>query len=343
MTDLPRRDLLLGALACGAALVLPPSAARAEVVAAHPRQRVICDNDFNGDPDGLFQLAHHLLCPSVTIPLIVGTHLRPNEPWDPSPTPATDAADRVRELLAVMGMTSQPVLAGAEHNIASRAGWKPSPATAAIVREAMRSDSKLPLYYCAGANLTELALAWLAEPRIGPRLKLIWIGGSEHPGLARPPVGTNEPEYNFTQDPIAAQIIFNESDIEIWQVPRDAYRQMMFSFAELDELVRTGPLGRYLKGRLDIIAAAIAKEVPLGETYVLGDSPLVTLTALQPPFQPDTPSSRYEILPTPGLTAKGDYEPRPQGRPMRVYTSIDAGLTFRDMVAKFRAAGSALM
>ena len=29
-----------------------------------------------------------------------------------------------------------------------------------------------------------LALAWLAEPRIGKRLRLIWIGGSEHPAAA---------------------------------------------------------------------------------------------------------------------------------------------------------------
>lgn len=27
-----------------------------------PIARVIVDNDFAGDPDGLFQLAHHLLC-----------------------------------------------------------------------------------------------------------------------------------------------------------------------------------------------------------------------------------------------------------------------------------------
>ena len=34
--------------------------------------RVIVDNDFAGDPDGLFQLAHHLLCTSVDIPIIIG-------------------------------------------------------------------------------------------------------------------------------------------------------------------------------------------------------------------------------------------------------------------------------
>jgi len=28
-----------------------------------PRMRIIIDNDFGGDPDGLFQLVHHLLSP----------------------------------------------------------------------------------------------------------------------------------------------------------------------------------------------------------------------------------------------------------------------------------------
>jgi hypothetical protein len=35
------------------------------------RVRVIIDNDFSGDPDDLFQLAHHVLSLSVHIPLVV--------------------------------------------------------------------------------------------------------------------------------------------------------------------------------------------------------------------------------------------------------------------------------
>jgi hypothetical protein len=37
--------------------------------------RVIVDNDFSGDPDGLFQMAHLLLSPSVDIRGIIGSHL----------------------------------------------------------------------------------------------------------------------------------------------------------------------------------------------------------------------------------------------------------------------------
>ena len=80
-----------------------------------PRARVIIDNDFSGDPDDLFQTAHHLLCPSVEIPFIVASHLSVGDPWDPSTTQAGNAAAKADELLSVMGMAGKvSVLTGSE-------------------------------------------------------------------------------------------------------------------------------------------------------------------------------------------------------------------------------------
>jgi purine nucleosidase len=310
--------------------------------------RVICDNDWSGDPDGLFQLAQHVLSPSIDIPLIVGSNLPLDMPWAKTKTPASEARDKALELLAVMGRAGNyRVLAGSETAIPKRSDVRPSPATAAIIEEALRQDARGPLVYAAGAGLTELARAWLANPAIGRRLKLIWIGGSEHKGLALPPPNPDPLEFNFGLDPLAAQIVFNESDIEIWQVPRNVYRQMLVSYAELAELAQTGPLGRYLADQVKAIGAMVEKVLPnvifpRSETYVLGDSPLVTLTALQSFFQPDPTSSSYVLLPTPKLGADGGYTDNPSGRPMRVYTQIDTRLTFADMAAKIRAADVAL-
>ena len=69
---------------------------------------------------------------------------------------------------------------------------------------------------------------------------------------------------------------------------------------------------------------------------MLGDSPLVTMTALQASFQPDPASSDYITRPTPRIADDGSYVARADGRPMRVYTRIDMRLTFADMVAKLR-------
>jgi purine nucleosidase len=332
-----RRRVMQVGLAGAALLTAPRLLAQDRPVLS----RVILDNDFAGDPDGLFQLAHHLLSPSVHIPLIVGTHLPANFQWDTSPHQATDAANKARELLAVMDIR-RTVVAGAETGMVSRQQWQPSPATEAIVREIMREDRTEPVYYCAGAGLTELALAWLAEPRIGPKVTLVWIGGNEHPGLALPPPGADQMEFNYSIDPVAAQIIFNESDIAIWQVPRDAYRQLLISNAELAELRETGPLGAYLVGQIEGIWAALknmpgASNLIAAETYILGDNPLVTLTALQAFFQPDPSSSHYHIRPTPRVDDTASYHDRPEGRPMRIYDRIDTRLTFADMAAKFRA------
>lgn len=323
-----------GALAVGLAVDADAALARRASLA-----RVIIDNDFAGDPDGLFQLAHHLLCPSVEIPLIIGSHLPVRFGGQKS---ASEGSAKALELLKVMKLENlHSPIAGSELPISSRATSKPVTATAAIVREAMREDTSEPLFYAAGAGLTDLALAWLAEPRIGRRIKLIWIGGREHPGLAYPPPGPDEAEFNFTIDPVAAQVIFNESDIEIWQVPRDAYRQLLFSNAELEDLAEAGPLGRYLKSEMDGLAVKLASipglpPPPPTEAFVMGDSPLVTLTALLPPIQPDPSSSRYRLNPTPRLTNNGAYQAAPSGRPMRVYTWIDSGLTLRDMASRFR-------
>ena len=132
------------------------------------RCRVIIDNDFSGDPDDLFQLAHHALSPSVEIPFVIGSHLAPGDPFDPSDRQAQNAAAVARELLGLIG-ADIPVIAGSETGLDDPATPKPGPAVDAIIREAMRDDTDLPLYLALGAGLTELAGALLIEPRIAER------------------------------------------------------------------------------------------------------------------------------------------------------------------------------
>jgi purine nucleosidase len=335
-----RRTLLKTAIACSSTAALSPLAAMTPIA---PRMSVIVDNDFSGDPDGLFQLAHQLLSASADIPLIVGSHIQPGSFFDPSDRQAANAAAKASELLRLLKRSGHyRVVAGSETAMANRTAPADGSAAAAVVDTVMRASPAQPLYYAAGGGLTDLALAFLREPAIASRIILIWIGGSEHPGLALPPPGSTPREYNFAIDPMAAEIIFNESAIEIWQVPRDAYRQMLMSFAELDQMAKGGGrLGKYLRGELDRLARRIAEgpekhRNALGDTYIMGDSPLVTLTALQAAFQADPSSSSYERVPTPLLRPDGSYAPNPKGRPMRVYTRIDTRLTFSDMLAKFR-------
>ena len=199
----------------------------------------------------------------------------------------------------------------------------------------MRDDVDTPLYVCAGAGLTEIASAWLLEPRIAERLTLVWIGGPAHADLAVPPPAAMPIEYNLLIDVLAASVVFGDSSLPIWQVPRAAYRQPLASFAELQlRMAGQGPLGDRLFAALDGVRTTAGANGELGETYALGDSPLVLLTALQSAFEPDPSSSRYAVRETPGIGDDGQYRPSPGARPMRVYTHLDNRLMLEDLYAK---------
>jgi purine nucleosidase len=312
------------------------SAWPAEIIAA--RSRVIIDNDFSGDPDGLVQLAHHLLSPSVDVRLVIGSHLREGDPWDPTPDTADRAAVAAGRIAEMTNRPDVAVVAGSNRALVDRATPIHSNAALALIAEAMRDDTDLPLYVTCGAGLTEVASAWLIEPRIAERLTVIWIGGHEHDGLAEPPPGGTDMEYNLHIDPIAGQVVFNESDLRIWQVPRNMYRTVIASRAEL--LVRMRPhgdLGRYLFDALaEVVQKVVALGMQLGETYVLGDSPLVLLTALVTAFEPGAASSFHVTRPCPRIADTGLYEPNPEGRPLRIYTQLDNRTLLEDLYAKLQ-------
>ena len=301
-----------------------------------PRMRVIVDNDFSGDPDGLFQLAHLLLSPSAEVRAIIGSHLNANDGFDPSKTQADNAAKKARELIQVMNVAKDiPVLAGSNTAMMNDSTPVKNEAVNLIIREAMRTDTKLPLYVVCGAGLTEIASAVLTNPQIADKLTLIWIGGPEYAELATPPPGYSDLEYNLNIDQAAARAIFNRSALSLWQVPRNAYRQCLLSYAQLLIKVKpNGKTGAYLSQALETLMGRIQRFINIGETYILGDSPLVLLTALQSSFEPDPSSSQYVVRQAPRINVTGVYAQNHKGRPIRVYTHLDTHLMFDDFFAK---------
>ena len=136
--------------------------------------RVVVDNDFSGDPDGLLALAHHLLAPSNRVVLVTSSFLNPAMPG-PHAT-AADGAALAAELVEVVGGAAPAVVAGSERAFDPVAG-APSAAADAIVAEARRDDP-LPLYVVCGGPLTNVAEALRSAPDIAERFTLVWIGGS---------------------------------------------------------------------------------------------------------------------------------------------------------------------
>src|SRR5688572_31866406 len=128
-------------------LLLSPLATFAQKAGAKPllppRMRVIIDNDFSGDPDGLFQLAHLLLSPSVEVRGIIGSHLKVNDGFDNSKTQAENAAKKAKELLLMMRPGSTiPVYQGSNTGMINDSIPVKSEAVDFIIKEAQRSDTK---------------------------------------------------------------------------------------------------------------------------------------------------------------------------------------------------------
>src|SRR4051794_35620765 len=145
---------------------------------AGPRFRVVSDNDYSGDPDGLYQLVHLLLSPSVDVRGVIGSHLAPGDEHDPSDHTADNALREARKVLELLGRDDVEAVAGSNRGL----GDTPSRGAELIVREAMRDDTEAPLYVTLGAGLTELASAYRLEPAIAGRLTAVWIGGPEYAG-----------------------------------------------------------------------------------------------------------------------------------------------------------------
>ena len=273
--------------------------------------RVVVDNDFAGDPDGLVGLAHHLLSPTNLITTVTSSFLNPR--FAESDATAAEGAVLAAELVDVVGTFRPAVVTGAEE------AWKPgarSPAADAIVAAALSEDD-LPLYVVCGGPLTNVAAALEQEPAIAARMTVVWIGGS---------LAVDAFEYNRDTDRAAAEYVFNRPGLVIHQFPLETYRQCAYSVHELAEDVGTsGRLGAWLWEHYQ----SPPDWVQLGGVWPLGDSPPVLVTALS------TESSRWTTV----TDAPPSFPVRPapsDGAVAHVCTDVNFRLVVGDMLAKLR-------
>ena len=170
--------------------------------------------------------------------------------------------------------------------------------------------------------LTDLASAYLQEPRIAGRLTAIWIGGAPYP--------VGGPEFNLGNDVNAVNVVFG-STMPVWQVPKNVYEMMPVSMAELEYRVRPqGAVGRYLFDQLVAYSQtpeSRASAFRTGESWVLGDNPAPGLLLYEHRFQ-------FDWVPAPYVTADQTYAAIGRNRPIRVYKGIDSRLILDDLYAK---------
>lgn len=278
--------------------------------------RLIINTDAKCEADDQYAIVHAVLSPRLQIKGMIGAHFGTR-----SATTMEDSFNEINHVLDLMGMRGvYEIFHGAPCKMTDKATPVPSEGSNFIIREAMKEDP-LPLFVTFQGPLTDLASAYLQEPRIAERLTAIWIGGGTYP--------EGNAEFNLSNDIVAAHVVFN-SPIPLWQVPKNVYDMVRVGLAELAVKVYPhGKIGEYLYEYLiqHNMKNGHRSEWPKGEVWVLGDSPAVSLLL-------DDQAFDYQMIEAPEINFDMTYKPRPGNRKIRVYQSVDSRFILEDFYAK---------
>ena len=280
--------------------------------------RTVISADTANEADDPFAIAHALLTPVLDIKAIIATHYGIDR--------HADSMERsFSELQRIFDDASCPhkdlIVHGAPCPMPDKATAVPSEGSRLIIEEAMKDDPR-PLYAIFLGPLTDLASAYLEEPRIAGRLTAIWIGGGTYPH--------GSIEFNLGNDVNAVNAVF-ASKLDLWQVPKNVYEMMSVSLAELQlKLKGKNRIGDFLFDQLMEEAwkdTSIRNAFRTGETWVLGDSPAVGLILYEHRWE-------FDWVNAPVIGASQEYIPSLINHPIRVYRRIDSRLILEDMYAK---------
>jgi purine nucleosidase len=281
------------------------------------KMRVIINTDVMNEADDQFALVHALLTPRFKVKGVIAAHFGDIR----SKTSMEDSYAEAKRILSLMGMEgSVDVFKGAVRAIKDESTPEVSEGAELIIREALADDPS-PVYAIFLGPLTDLASAYLMEPKIAERLNVIWIGGREWPNGGE--------EYNLSNDITAANVVF-KSNISLWQVPKNVYSSIKVSIAELEYKVKPcGEIGEYLFDQLIGVNEKFADNArwPLGECWSLGDSPAVGLLL-------DPHEFCYELKPAPLVAEDMHYIHGYNNRLIRVYNHVDSRFILEDMFSK---------
>lgn len=279
--------------------------------------RVITDTDARNEADDQYAIVHALLSPRFDNRGFIAAHFGKIK----SKTSMMDSYREIETVFDKMEISKENMIfKGGEQALENDKEPVESDGAKLIIKEALADDPR-PLFVTFLGPLTDLASAYLMEPRIANRLTAIWIGGGPYPAGGR--------EYNLSNDINAANVVM-KSQIPLWQVPRPVYQMVRVSLAELEHRVRPyGEIGKYLFEQLNEWA-----NTPVGmggyrtgEVWALGDSPAVGLILCDQEFD-------YEWIPAPEFSRDMAYIHTGTNRAIRKYNAVDTRFIMEDFYAK---------
>src|SRR5690606_20766571 len=197
--------------------------------------RVIIDTDAHNEIDDVWALALALLSPERfdIVGFVAANYDNDNE--GAGPRSIETSAATIREVMARCGVEGRyPVKLGSPP---MRYRFEPSKSEGVdfIVERAMAATPEDPLWIIGLGAATNLASAYLQEPRIADRVIMFWHGRTEWPHKAN--------NFNVHGDVRAAQILF-QSDIPL--VLFDTGGHLSCPMEESSAWAKHSELGRYL-------------------------------------------------------------------------------------------------
>lgn len=134
-------------------------------------------------------------------------------------------------------------------------------------------------------------------------------------------------EYNLKNDVHAANVVF-KSAVQLWQVPRNVYRMMPVTYAELwDKVYPYGEIGKYLAE--NVVNFNNAWKSRPAEFRILGDSPSIGIILFND-------CGEWEWMPAPEFDDTMHYVYTGKNRPIKVYKNIDSRFILEDFYAKLK-------
>lgn len=279
----------------------------------HAKQRVIVNTDAKNEADDQYAIVQAVLTPSFDLHGIIPAHFGDLK----SRTSLKDSHDETMKCLELMGLENEVrVEDGATHAMPDETTPVDSAGARLIIDEALKDDDR-PLFIAFYGPLTDMASALLLEPKIEDRnIIVVWIGGGAWPNGGR--------EYNLSNDIPAANVVM-KSRLAVWQVPRNTYRTMSVTYAELIEKVYPqGEIGKYL---VEQLIEFNARTNPHMEYRSLGDSPCIGIIL-------DPECGRWHWRPAPTFDEQMHYVHSGAYRPIRVYEDVNTRFIHEDLWAK---------
>jgi len=141
------------------------------------------------------------------------------------------------KVVGLLGATNRvPVLRGAPRPMPDPQTPVNSAAVDFIIERALDPDQQPPLFLIPHGPLTNVASAWLKEPRIAERVIVIWLGGT--------PEGMIE-EFNAVND-LNANRCVARSNLTCYFMPASVGVRVLVTEAQAQRYMSQCPIGKYL-------------------------------------------------------------------------------------------------